>query len=86
MNSEYPRTLNLFQRLNISIDITCALHYLHYEIKPNNVLFDDDMVAHVIDFGITRLVSAIDSTSYKETSTTRKLNIIGTIFLDGEIN
>jgi len=86
VNSDYPRTLNLVQRLNISIDIACALHYLHCEcehlvihcdIKPSNVLLDDDMVAHVIDFGIARLVSAIDSTSHKETSTTRISGTLG---------
>ncbi|AES95343.2 putative protein kinase RLK-Pelle-LRR-XII-1 family [Medicago truncatula] len=86
VDSEYPRTLNLVQRLNISIDIASALHYLHCEceqvvihcdIKPSNILLDDNMVAHVSDFGIARLISAIDGTSHKETSTTTISGTIG---------
>ncbi|PNY03929.1 kinase-like protein [Trifolium pratense] len=58
-NEENPTTLGLGQRLNIIIDVAYALHYLHQEceqlvlhcdLKPNNVLVDDDMVAHVSDF------------------------------------
>jgi len=77
--------LDLDQRLNIIVDIASVLHYLHHEceksvihcdLKPSNVLLDDDMVAHVSDFGIARLVSAIDDTSHKETST---IGIKGTV-------
>ena len=52
--------LDLIQRLNIMIDVASALEYLHhdcpslvvhYDLKPNNILLDDDMVAHVDDLG-----------------------------------
>ncbi|CAI8605896.1 unnamed protein product [Vicia faba] len=85
-NSEHQRMLSLVQRLNIMIDIAYALHYLHREceqlvlhcdIKPSNILLDDDMVARVSDFGITKLVSVVDDTSYKETSTVRLKGTIG---------
>ncbi|KAL5081179.1 hypothetical protein RYX36_009600 [Vicia faba] len=68
LNVEHPTTLNLGHRLNIIIDVASALQYLHQEceqlvihsdLKPSNVHLDDDMVAHVSDFGISRLVSAI---------------------------
>ncbi|URE00417.1 LRR receptor-like serine threonine-protein kinase [Musa troglodytarum] len=59
------RTLSLRQRLNISIDVASALDYLHHhvptpivhcDLKPSNVLLDDDMVACVGDFGLARFV------------------------------
>ena len=65
------RRLSLHQRLNITIDVASALHYLHHEceqliihcdIKPSNVLLNDSMVAHVSDFGISRLLSTLNHT------------------------
>ncbi|OIV97525.1 hypothetical protein TanjilG_11049 [Lupinus angustifolius] len=55
------KTLTFIQRLNIAIDVACALEYLHHscetsivhcDIKPSNVLLDNDLVAHVGDFGL----------------------------------
>ncbi|CAK9175742.1 unnamed protein product [Ilex paraguariensis] len=60
------RTLNLLQRLNIAIDVSSALHYLHNhcetpvihcDLKPSNILLDNDLTAHVGDFGLARLHS-----------------------------
>ncbi|KAK2373499.1 putative LRR receptor serine/threonine-protein kinase [Trifolium repens] len=85
LNEEHSMTLSLGQRLNIIIDVAEALHYLHQEceqlvlhcdLKPSNVLLDDDMVAHVSDFGIARLVLAIGGSSQKDTST---IGIKGTV-------
>ncbi|PIA43757.1 hypothetical protein AQUCO_01800069v1, partial [Aquilegia coerulea] len=61
------RNLSFIQRLNIAIDVASALDYLHNrcqpgvvhcDLKPSNVLLDDDMTARVADFGIAKMFSA----------------------------
>ena len=64
------RGLNLLHRLNIAIDVAFAIHYLHDgcdqpiihgDVKPSNVLLDDEMVAHVSDFGLARLTTRVSN-------------------------
>ncbi|KAJ9167430.1 hypothetical protein P3X46_022084 [Hevea brasiliensis] len=80
------RSLNLLQRLNIAIGVASALHYLHdlcgkpiihCGLKPSNVLLDDDMVAHVSDFGLAKLFSINSNSSLSQTSTTGIKGIVG---------
>jgi len=79
-------SLNLLQRLNIIIDVASAIHYLHCgseqpiihcDLKPNNILLDNDMVAHVSDFGLAKLVCAINGIFDLPTSTTGIKGTIG---------
>ncbi|KDO48787.1 hypothetical protein CISIN_1g0379161mg, partial [Citrus sinensis] len=62
---EAPKCLNFLQRINIAIDVACALKYLHHDcqpttahcdLKPSNVLLDHEMTAHVADFGLAKLL------------------------------
>ncbi|XP_047332047.1 probable LRR receptor-like serine/threonine-protein kinase At3g47570 [Impatiens glandulifera] len=59
------KKLNMKQRLAIAMDVAHALEYLHYhcetpivhrDLKPSNVLLDQDMTAHVGDFGLASFV------------------------------
>ncbi|XP_058109122.1 probable LRR receptor-like serine/threonine-protein kinase At3g47570 [Magnolia sinica] len=66
------RNLKFTQRLNIAIDVASALDYLHnhsqtsiihQDLKPSNILLDDDMIAHVGDFGLARFLSKVAQSS-----------------------
>ncbi|XP_027172261.1 receptor kinase-like protein Xa21 [Coffea eugenioides] len=71
--------LDIIQRLDILVDVASALQYLHYEystpvvhcdLKPSNVLLDEDMVAHVSDFGLTKLLAPEEGIAYTKTLAT----------------
>ncbi|KAL4621033.1 hypothetical protein ACB092_06G198900 [Castanea dentata] len=75
---DQSRVLSLLQRLNIAIDVACALDYLHNhsvqpiihcDLKPSNILLDNDMIAHLSDFGLARLLSTVSDSSQNQTST-----------------
>ncbi|KAK9684385.1 hypothetical protein RND81_10G206200 [Saponaria officinalis] len=58
--------MSLSQRVAVAIDVAHALNYLHHEcetpivhrdLKPSNILLDQDMVAHVGDFGLAKFLT-----------------------------
>ncbi|CAI9111766.1 OLC1v1012079C2 [Oldenlandia corymbosa var. corymbosa] len=71
--------LNIMQRLDIMIDVATALEYLHNDhstsmvhcdLKPSNILLDEDIVAHISDFGIAKFLREEDSFIYTNTIAT----------------
>jgi LRR receptor-like serine/threonine-protein kinase FLS2 len=79
----YNYCLNLLQRVNIMVDVASALDYLHHclsesvvhcDLKPTNILLDEDMVAHVGDFGIAKILAA-----NKDATQTKTLGTLGYI-------
>ncbi|KAH7657218.1 Non-specific serine/threonine protein kinase protein, partial [Dioscorea alata] len=74
---ESSNNLTLMQRLNIATDIADALEYLHHscepsivhcDLKPSNILIDDEMGAHVGDFGLAKLLPEAISRSLMQES------------------
>ncbi|XP_070680926.1 probable LRR receptor-like serine/threonine-protein kinase At3g47570 [Malus domestica] len=73
--------LNLFQRVSVLVDVASALEYLHQgqlepvvhcDLKPSNILLDEDMVAHVGDFGLAKILAG-----NKDATQTRTLGTLG---------
>ncbi|XP_068309975.1 probable LRR receptor-like serine/threonine-protein kinase At3g47570 [Pyrus communis] len=93
------RSMNILQRLDIMKDVALALEYLHHgysipivhcDVKPSNILLDDDMVAHVADFGVARLIGGGDSMTETMTLATvgymaPEFGIEGSISTSGDV-
>ncbi|XP_058214020.1 putative receptor-like protein kinase At3g47110 isoform X5 [Rhododendron vialii] len=78
------QSLNLLKRLNIAFDVASALFYLHHhcsepivhcDLKPSNVLLDDEMVGHVGDFGLARFL--VDATCIASANQSSSIGLRG---------
>ncbi|XP_017696519.2 receptor kinase-like protein Xa21 [Phoenix dactylifera] len=70
------RHLSLAERLDIAIDVASALEYLHHhhgktpivhcDVKPSNILLDDQKCAHLGDFGLARFLQGNNTLSTQD--------------------
>ncbi|KAG5229772.1 LRR receptor serine/threonine-protein kinase [Salix suchowensis] len=80
------KILSLLQRINIATDVALALDYLHNQcettvlhcdLKPSNILLDNDLTAQVGDFGLAKILLAAAGESFSTDSSS--ICIRGTI-------
>ncbi|KAJ9535226.1 LOW QUALITY PROTEIN: hypothetical protein OSB04_un001688 [Centaurea solstitialis] len=86
LHHEGLHQLNLVQRISIAKDVAYALDYLHYrcgnvvvhrDLKPSNILLDADMVAHVGDFGLAKILSLDELSDANKSSSSHVRGTIG---------
>jgi serine/threonine protein kinase len=79
--------LTMTQRMSIVVDVADAMEYLHHnsqgtmvhcDLKTSNILLDDNMTAHVGDFGLARFKVCSTSLSLGNPNSSA-VGLIGTI-------
>ncbi|CAL4891129.1 unnamed protein product [Urochloa decumbens] len=87
-NTSTRSHITLAQRLSIVVDVADALEYLHHnnqgsivhcDLKPSNILLDDNMTAHVGDFGLAKFKVDSTASSFGDSISTSSVAIRGTI-------
>ncbi|GJV12181.1 probable LRR receptor-like serine/threonine-protein kinase [Tanacetum coccineum] len=73
--------MGLLERVNVAVDIACGLCYLHHEcvvapvvhcdLKPSNVLLDQDLTAKIGDFGLASMLVETTDQSFSSTDVLR---------------
>lgn len=66
------KRLSLIHRLEIAIDVACALDFLHNsyvipivycDLQPSNVLLDTELIGHVSDTDLTGVMGSVGYTA-----------------------
>jgi serine/threonine protein kinase len=82
--------ITMAQRISIVVDVADAVEYLHHsnqgtivhcDLKPSNILLDDNMTAHVGDLGLARFKfdSAASSSTHSISTSAAIMGTIGYI-------
>ncbi|XP_039820823.1 receptor kinase-like protein Xa21 isoform X2 [Panicum virgatum] len=87
-NSSKLDYISLARRLSIMVDVSDALEYLHHsnqgsivhsDVKPSNILLDENLTAHIRDLGLSRFNVDTAVSSLGGTNSTSSIAVRGTI-------
>ncbi|XP_044510117.1 probable LRR receptor-like serine/threonine-protein kinase At3g47570 [Mangifera indica] len=89
------KKLSFMRRLNVAIDVASAFDYLHNhceipivhcDLKPSNVLLDEDMTAHVGDFGLSKFLFESSNNVLTSASLRGSFGYIPPEYVDGHVS
>ena len=70
--------LVIFSRVCMAVADAHAIHVVHRDLKPRNILIDSDALPHILDFGICS-VDSVEWSSWDKLTLTNAGDIIGTL-------
>jgi len=76
--TDLPKIVRLMHDVSLAVEYAHSKGVIHRDLKPQNVMIDDDLVPHVMDFGLARAI-AVPGLVARATAAGRQITVSGTI-------
>ncbi len=74
-----PKTMELFAKVCSAVAYANQRGVMHRDLKPGNILVDDDGEPHILDFGLAKLVDGSEQTAQEAAMVSIPGRVIGTL-------